>query len=270
MKNTIILLAALFSLSFSLQATTLSCAHESTCLLLKELNQKNLFKIEPLLQKVGDPHHFQPTQKEIKKLISAEKLILPPVEMWPWMKTLIHKRTKASTLILTSEQLPLDGNPEVLAHFWLHPKLICFQKKWLIHQLQSLWSLKIEEMTCKQEDQIFNQMQKLTEKLKETRIVITHDALTPFFESLSKSILAMRSSHHSDTFSPRQMKELDNYLNKTSSKPILWILEDQVTIPLKISGKIRKRDRILKMKTSPDDNDSLYSLLNQLIKNLEN
>lgn len=249
---------------------TLSCAHQAPCLLAKEVLEKTQsISLNNIVTPVGDPHHYHPGQKEIKQLLDAQYLLAPPAQLWPWLNPIVKKRNSESTYSLTSRALPIKGNKESLAHFWLHPKLICFHKMALSSHLKDTWKLSLVPFNCDREENIQKRFNKLKQKFKDSFLVLTHDALTPLLAKTFTNLVSIRSSHHGDSISPKTIKSLEDFLNSNQKSSILWIVEDQIEIPAKIKKKIRTHDKVIKIKTTLDKRESIYEVLEELLSQLE-
>ena len=70
---------------------TLYCSHPELCRMIHQISN---VKTENLISISGDPHEYEPTISEIKKLISAPILITGPKELNPWIKKIIFQRSK--------------------------------------------------------------------------------------------------------------------------------------------------------------------------------
>lgn len=264
-------------------ATKISCSHPELCRLAKIIfteNHISNFEFENLVQIKGDPHEFEPTTAEVKKLISAEILISGPLELNPWIKKINYQRLKLTQL--KTINLPLEdkdyafypgANHEALSHFWLYPKIFCSLKNSMEDQLIAFKYLIVtpKNKSCAAEEKIitttlFNSIVGL-----KIPIVLTHDALLPLFESvLGKEraglVVAIKGSGHHQEASPSSVKKLYDILK---SPKVVWILEDKIHVPQNILSKKRATDLILNLDTANSEGLDYFQILYNLNDKLQ-
>ena len=248
---------------------TISCVDVNSCLLLKEISPKGSSS-EILIKKIKDPHHFHPSQKQLKKMLKASKLILAPLELSPWQRSVINKKANQSKLIiLSTKHSPIKANLEALSHFWLHPKLICFQKIALATQLKEKWQMKITPPSCDKEEIIQKHFEALKEKFSNKKLVLTHNALEPLLKNVFGNVLALKGSHHGENITTKSIKELVTFKKESKEKKNLyWIIEEQIGIPRNVKNMLGKDDKVLYIKSTLSQNDNIYTVLNTLLAKL--
>jgi len=189
--------------------------HPQVAKLLKEVGVKEEIKVVPLSMK--DPHHFTPGPKTVKKLIAAKRLVLAPSELLPWQKNIISKRKGATFLM---PLLHPENDAHARSHFWLYPDDSCVMKKWLTKQLN------LSKSHCEREEREKSLIKKVKEIIikKKVLVTITHDALTPLFETHQIPALALTASDHHRHMNPRQLKHLIS--SRKSYPNYLWITEE--------------------------------------------
>lgn len=263
------LFLALFLSNFSAMASTITCTHPSVCLLAKEvLTNAEQLKFEIVIESFGDAHDFNPTQKQVKKMMKAEYLLVPPLELVPWANSIVHKRIKDQTIVLNSKNLPLTGSPEALAHFWLHPQLICFHKIAIATQMKERWKLEVKKPDCVLEEKIQSKFDQLKQSTSQGKYVLTHDALAPLFERTFKNIVTLKGSHHGESIQPQSIKKLHQFIDEAKNSPITWIIENQISVPARIAQKIRPHDKRIDINTSADGLSSMTQVLENLLQEL--
>lgn len=254
----------LFFSSHLFGSTTLFCSHPELCSLVKQLTST---PSESLVNITGDPHEFEPSIQEIKKLLTTPFLITGPTELNPWIKKIVFQRSKIpslKTISITFDQTDYqsyaNANGDVLSHFWLYPKVYCSLKNKMAQELKRFAISVTENSNCDAET-ISNKLSKTLSQIS-LPIILTHDALLPLFLSLNnakdKKIIAIKGSGHHSEISPDAIK---NMYGALSSKKVIWIKEDGINIPQNIVNKIRANDIVLSIDTSKTKSNTPFSIL---------
>ncbi|MDO9183299.1 MAG: zinc ABC transporter substrate-binding protein [Bacteriovorax sp.] len=265
----------------SFAKNTMYCSHPEICKMLDQIikensSDKNLagLSTESLISVTGDPHEYEPSVNEIKKLMNAPILITGPNELNPWIKKINFQRRKiaslktASLLFDQQDYLSYAGaSGEALSHFWLYPKVYCSLKNKLIVELKNLGINNIKNQACiykKVEDDL-----RLVLAGIKKPIILTHDALLPLLLNLSPdqtlSIVAIKGSGHHEETSPISIKKMYNAL---SAPQVIWIQETGINIPQNIINKIRPNDQVIKIDTANSVDQGLFSIIVELTKKL--
>lgn len=256
------------------EASTYFCSHTEVCRMAKIIFEENAVKdatLQSILIQNGDPHEFEPSIEDIKKLVEAPILVVGPEELNPWMKKISNIRKKNPKLITVNLPLPNFARTayptketESLGHFWLYPQIYCHLKKEL------LINLKLKNFMCDFktiEAELQNDLTKLNIPL-----ILTHDALLPLFNKLTsnkKQIIAIKGSSHHEEVSATAIKKVYDALAKPKAA---WIIEKNIAVSSNVKSKIRKTDIILNIDTAqqPDpignieDFATLKNIHNQL------
>jgi ABC-type Zn uptake system ZnuABC Zn-binding protein ZnuA len=276
------LILGLLSFSSLLNAKELkvSCSHPEVCNLMTTIaeEQGTHIEVESIVSISGDPHEFEPSITELKKLMGAAYLIEGPNELNPWIKKVNYQRSKNSNLVtktlsLLEQQVSLYSSTsnghtkEALAHFWLYPKIYCNFKSDLT---RILVETNIIVLKNKNDDQCF---QKAVETEKQLRlilsqmnmpIVLTHDALWPLLNSLNEkknSIVAIKGSGHHEEASTDSVKKLYDALK---APRVIWIEEKGINIPPSVLNKKRPTDIVLKLDTATSFGKDYFSVIKKL------
>ena len=262
-----ILKLAIFTCIFSylseLQAQTIiSCSHTELCKLTKiifsENNVKN-YKFENLVAISGDPHEYEPTSSEVKNLIKADILVAGPTALNPWIKKVNYQRSKTPSVKTLSIALnkndslayPL-ASLETLSHFWLYPRVYCALKTKLETQLVAMNFLVLnsEKKSCIPEAiKIETELEATLHSMK-FPVVLTHDALLPLMEMLSKNkatVVAIKGSGHHSEATPKSVKKLYDALK---APQVIWVEEKGINISQNILSKKRKNDFLINIDTA--------------------
>jgi hypothetical protein len=265
----IIIILCLSSASTWASPQTLFCSHPEICSMINQLSDA---KTESLVSITGDPHEYEPSILEIKKLISAPILITGPTELNPWIKKVIFQRRKIATIqtvsILFDEKdylLYSQVTGEALSHFWLYPKVYCSLKLKMADRLVSLGFALKPNKPCDSktpEDKLRFVLQKI-----KSPIILTHDALLPLLLNLAPKqlIVAIKGSGHHEEANPASIKKMYNALD---SKKVIWIEETGINIPQNIINKIRPSDFVVKIDTSKGKEGAEFSVLKELTEKL--
>lgn len=254
-------------------ANIISCSHPEVCRMAQMILQENAnhdITLENIILPTGDPHEFEPSIQDIKKLMRAPTLLVGPVELNPWMKNISELRLKEKNLktiilslpIFAAKEYPTDDT-EALGHFWLYPKIYCHLKKEISLRLGFKPSSNCAYSNV--ESHIAADL-----KLISSPVILTHDALLPLLKKLSTNknqIMALKSSTHHGEVSAAAVKHVYDALQNSK---VIWIFEDNIAVSENVKNKIRKQDTIIKIDTakSPDNNQD-FSLLETLHKKLQ-
>jgi ABC-type Zn uptake system ZnuABC Zn-binding protein ZnuA len=247
-------------------ADTYFCTHPELCRLGTMVAPE--IKFDNIIILSGDPHEFEPSIADIKKLIVAQNLIVGPHELNPWMKKISILRNKEKNLKTLNINLPNfslteypTNDSEALGHFWLYPKIYCELKKQLAKTFNH--NIKCDPNTI--EEQL-----KLTLHSLKTPIILTHDALLPLLKKLSinqNQITAIKGSGHHEETSAAAVK---NVYSALKSPRVIWIFEDNINVSENIKNKIRKNDLIINIETAKSmSNEDDFSILQNLNKKLQ-
>lgn len=274
----IIILGSLFFSSLvAAKASKVSCSHPEICTLAKTIasEQGQTLEVESIVNISGDPHEFEPSIAEIKKLMSADFLIEGPFELNPWIKKVNYQRSHNSalttkTLSLKEQHIKLYSSisngitKEALAHFWLYPKIYCDFKSEITQMLAEANMIIVKN---KNEEQCQNKALETEKQLRSTLsqmsmpIILTHDALWPLLNSLNEkksTIVAIKGSGHHAEASADSVKKLYDALKATK---VIWIEEKGINIPPTILNKKRTTDIVIKLDTAKSDGKEYFSVV---------
>ncbi|MDD4973110.1 MAG: hypothetical protein PHY93_02110 [Bacteriovorax sp.] len=242
--------------------------------LISHENNLSDIQTESLVSITGDPHEYEPSVMEIKKLISAPILITGPNELNPWIKKINFQRSKIPNLQTISilfdqkDYLTYPGaNGEALSHFWLYPKVYCSLKSKLEADFKKLGhDLKLIKLCDSKKPE--TQLSSILIKIKKP-IILTHDALLPLFLNLvqdkTHTIVAIKGSGHHEEANPESIKKMYNAL---AAPQVIWIQETGINIPQNIINKIRSNDIVIKIDTANSKDDDAFSVLKKLTQKL--
>ena len=282
-----ILKLAIFTCIFGnlqlLQAETIiSCSHPELCKLTKIIFTENnvlAYQFVNLVTIKGDPHEYEPTSSEVKNLIKANILIAGPVPLNPWIKKVNYQRSKNSSV--KTLNIPLDLNDssaypnaslETLSHFWLYPRVYCALKSKLETQLvaMKLIVMESEKKLCLEEAVKIESVLESTLQSMKYPIILTHDALLPLMEFLTKNkatVVAIKGSGHHSEATPQSVKKLYDALK---APQVIWVEEKGINIPPNILSKKRKNDLTINIDTAnSSDSLSLFPTLYELSNKLK-
>lgn len=278
---------ALFSFNLSAQesaAKTIHCSHPELCRLSQIiLNEHSLtsYNFQTLVNISGDPHEYEPSSHEIKKLITAELLLVGPHELNPWIAKIDFQRKKIkklATLSLLLEKKDFDLYPkaglEALSHFWLYPKIFCLMKDRLFIELQkaNIIAQNLKNISEHCLGQRVNIEKELSLSLSQIKLplVLTHDALQPLFESLKPDpafiVVAIKGSGHHHEATPHSVKKLYDALR---APKVIWIEEKGIYIPQNILSKKRKTDLVITLDTAKSEGLDYFQVLVNLNNKLK-
>lgn len=254
-------------------ANSISCSHPEICRMAQILLHENADSsvvLENIIVPTGDPHEFEPSIQDIKKLMRASTLLVGPLELNPWMKNISLMRSKEKTLKTFTLDLPSfsiseypTNESEALGHFWLYPKIYCHLKK----SLSKILNYK-QAVNCNFEN--IEQQLALDLKKISTPIILTHDALLPLLKKLATNknqIIAIKGSSHHGEVSAASVKKVYDALK---ANKVIWIFEDNIAASENTKNKIRNSDIIIKIDTAKSPSDTQdFSLLELLHKKLQ-
>lgn len=252
---------------------TVSCSHPEICRMAQIILSENSAQgviLENIIVPTGDPHEFEPSIQDVKKLMRAPTLLVGPIELNPWMKNISEMRSQKKDLKTFALNLPTfaiseypTNESEALGHFWLYPQIYCHIKKSMSEILNYKQTVHCNFQNIEQ--QLASDLNKLS-----IPIVLTHDALLPLLNKLAtkkNQIIAVKGSTHHGEMSAASIKKVYDALKE---KRVIWIVEDNIAVSENIKNKIRKSDIIIKIDTakSPLGNQD-FSLLESFHKKLQ-
>jgi ABC-type Zn uptake system ZnuABC Zn-binding protein ZnuA len=246
------------------------CTHPEVCrlaeIIIKENNGQGI-TLENIIIPSGDPHEFEPTVQDIKKLINAPNLLVGPQELNPWMKNISYIRGKNKNLKTFIMKLPDAATKdyptkesESLGHFWLYPKIYCHFKNLLSNEMQFK-----KPILC--DSTLIENKLSAALKLITSPIILTHDALLPLLEKLANNqnqIIAIKGSTHHGEVAASAVKKVYDALKLPK---VIWIVETNIAISENIKSKIRKSDIVINIDTAksekPNQDFSILETLHQ-------
>lgn len=274
MMKKLIFILSLYLFAFSAFAEPLIyCSHPQLCKMVDFIAHDNKItnlKTEVLVTISGDPHEYEPTAAEIKKLINVPILLFGPNELNPWIKKIIYQRSKKTTsksidLAFSPSDLELypKANTEALSHFWLYPKIYCSLLLKLEKELAKLYPAQNFLHRCDFQTPE-NELQTALQK-NNLPLILTHDALLPLMLSLAKNkraaITAIKGSGHHEEVGPLAIKKMYDALK---APQVIWIIEAGINVPPIILNKRRPLDKIIQLDTANSTNDIPFSILHEL------
>lgn len=276
MKLTLIIILNLLSLN-AFAGSTIFCSHAELCKMLNRIALENKItdlKTNTLVSISGDPHEYEPSISEIKKLISAPILLTGPNELNPWIKKINFQRSKS--LATKTIGLTLDGSynqfyphasAETLAHFWLYPKVYCSLKSKLETELIKLGHKLTAIKKC-EADTAEKLLSDALAKLNRP-VILTHDALLPLMNSLGSNkahlIIAIKGSSHHEESAPLAVKKMYDALK---APRVIWVQEIGIHVPANVLNKIRSSDTLIKIDSAKSLDDNPFSVLVELANRL--
>jgi ABC-type Zn uptake system ZnuABC Zn-binding protein ZnuA len=231
------------------------CTHVQVCNSIRfTLGENKEYIVKNLINtQHEDPHHFEPSVGDIKSLMKSKVLILPPLELQPWLKNIKLKRSnqkgkKTLSLIEPNE------------HFWLGYNSLCN----VLKQLAQFFPKNIlsTKQTCQNSKKAH-----LYSKLKDKMFILLHDSLGKYFEELNLKYFALRGHGHLEKLSTKAIKKV--HLYKKIHQQLIWIYEKQISIPTSLKNYTSKTDQILTIDTLGRNGTSPFEVLNTLSKKLE-
>lgn len=269
----------------STQVLQIACSHPQVCRLIDWMyDDKAIQTSFPIGQITGDPHHFEPSPKDLKSLLEAPLLVSAPLQLQPWLRGVLRQRTRnqeLNTLTLSTTNFKNyypRASRESLAHFWLFPEAICSMAEQINVFLREEYKNDSEEpleykIDCQKIQKQLAQSFKNFQEQTGYTLILTHDALTPLLKKYEVKHLALRSSGHGDRINSRHLRELENLINQSKYTPLIWVEEDQLLKNSQLQAKKRDFDLTLNLTTDgpinyeqKDSNvDGLLLPLNQII-----
>jgi hypothetical protein len=217
--------------------------------LLLDLNL-DIKQIESLDLNNNDPHHHEWSTSQVKKILSAELLIAPPLELNPGLSSLLERRKKPSLIL----KVRADEKRFSHSHFWFYPEVSCEFRQ----QIETY--LKRPASKCPYQNIALP-------LLKYSLIVVSHEAIAPLFEQTGIPLIVLQSAREGEQTSTK-LKALSLELDKNMAKPILWIKESPYHGKIKLERYTKKEDKIVEVKllSQKDLFFSLKSLVTALEK----
>lgn len=242
----------------------LSCTHPQVCRLLKihlELEQQQLAVHFPLELQSADPHHFEPTARDLQRLWQSEILITAPLELQPWLRAMIQKRKRAGKATFVLAQVLSDlypqANPEALAHFWPFPQALCLYSQQLSDFLQEVLANYQPHLQSQQQCQQLispylaniDQLKSKRQNFSQSAVILAHDALTPILQYTQLPHLVLRGGGHGERILPSSMRQLEELIAQAKENPLYWVDEYQIIGSTRLRTLQRPQDHILPLFT---------------------
>lgn len=248
------------------------CAHPQVCQLIADYFEASNQPVPPMskaISSIADPHHIEPTSKEIKKMFNAEYFAAASDQLHPWVKSIIKMRTSESKLKTIQFSLAdkeknkysnSNSNKEALAHFWLYPDIIC--SYWT--QFHAWLASSAQVPVCP----YLQQLDDLKSAAKKVNmpVIVSHDAIIPLLQSIGIKAYAIKGSGHHEEPRPEQLKALKKLIDHNPT--VIWIHEKQIHFPHAISDLQRTNDKKIMIDTNGDYPQTGQRPLQQLISKL--
>jgi ABC-type Zn uptake system ZnuABC Zn-binding protein ZnuA len=197
------------------------CTHPQVCNLARALGVKKDELKFPLLFK-SDPHHYEPTIREVKELSSAKILLVAPIDLQPWIKNILDQRLKKKLPTFVFQTLSQPNNKKAQSHFWMYPESVCFN--WMnLRNFLSHEKFNVIPDDCPNPAKPKHSFDKI--------FVLSHDALAPMLSKYSSQVISLKTSDHNAEILPSTLKEISKL---PDSSKVVWILEKNILIPEQI------------------------------------
>ncbi len=206
-------------------------------------------QIESLDLNNNDPHHHEWSTSQVKKILSAELLIAPPLELNPGLSSLLERRQKPSLIL----KVGADEKRFSHSHFWFYPEVSCELRKQMETYLERAPS------KCPYQNIVLP-------PLKYSLIVVSHEALAPIFEQTGIPLIVLQTAREGEQTSTK-LKVLSLGLDKFKAKPVLWIKESPYHGKIKLERYVKKEDKIVEVKLLSQK--ELFFSLKSLVSDLE-
>jgi ABC-type Zn uptake system ZnuABC Zn-binding protein ZnuA len=230
----------------------ISCTHVQVCNAIQfVIGTDAKYKVKNLIDtQHEDPHHFEPSVGDIKSLMRAKLLVLPPLTLQPWLKGIKNKRQSPSKTYVLEEK---NG------HFWLDYTSLCS----IINQIATFLPTPHLSITdsCKNTKKSL-----LSAKLNKNIFILLHNSMGNYFKELELEYFALKGHGHHEKYSAKSLKKVLKI--KKKNKNIVWIYEKQIPVPNSLSNYVSKDDTIIKINTLGRLGTSPFEVLNQLNKEL--
>lgn len=242
------------------------CSHYQICNLLESCLKDTPAAKKPtldLLQVGMDTHHEQgPTPGALKKLSQANKIIVGPYALHPWLKKYLKQDKKNQDQIL---QLEIKNNPDELnleakAHFWLYPELL----KDIAQQLKT--AMAQWGYACSLDKNISSLEVPNLKKIKV--VVLGHGALESFFGDKGLQSLVLSAHGHHSEITPEVIKKLYQ-LRSLNLGPFLWVWDQGVTSNGQIKKLVKEGDQQITLDLEGRPGTSITTPLQELIQKLK-
>ncbi|MCY4643009.1 MAG: hypothetical protein OXB88_00160 [Bacteriovoracales bacterium] len=239
-----------------------ACTHPQVCALVVKAQKALKIDSPPprlAFALVGDPHHFSPSPKLIKRLTKTQSLFAPHLSLWPWGRKILQMRRKDEGKKTFTLGLPPDFksgrslSKEAVAHFWLSPSSYCHAFKETVTYIKSLHAPRTwpSSTPCPHEG-LSRHFKKAFGKTT-APFVLNHDALVPLLEEYNVPYLSLRTSGHHAELGPKDLKRAMQFLAR--HKKVYWVWESQIKTPKAITAMKRKGDKNLRLDTLGKEND---------------
>jgi ABC-type Zn uptake system ZnuABC Zn-binding protein ZnuA len=213
-------------------------------------------KVDYIMPVGANPHHYEVTPADVKRIQSARYFIGVHPEFDGWLKSLVHPKAQIMYLagVVNHEGQPHHSHEEENPHIWLYP----VDTKRLVEQIAHYLSDYFPE----QKDQIQERSLSYNEKLDSLDLVIRplftgidnprfvqwHPAWDDFAQAYGLEIAGTISHGHGDRPSVKEFKNLTDLCKKKDVRVVVVGLNAEgdlaETLVKEIDGKLVRLDTI--------------------------
>ena len=197
------------------------CTHPQVCNLAHALGLKQ-DQLKFPLSLNSDPHHYEPTIREVKELSSAKILLVAPLDLQPWMKNILDQRAKKKLPTFILQTLSQPNTRKAQSHFWMYPESVCFN--WMnLRNFLGQQNFKMIPDDCPNPAKPSHSMDRI--------FILSHDALEPLLKKYATQVIALKTSDHNAEILPSTLKQISKL---PDSSKVIWIVEKNILIPEQI------------------------------------
>ena len=225
-------------------------------------------QVELLLPPGADPHHWEPTARDIVKLVEAQVIICQGLSFEPWVAK------SASAAAIVQEAVPESDDP----HFWLDPLLakeVAEKITAALVKADTANARKYEERgqaLAAKLDQLHEEYTRELADVKIRTFITTHQAFDYLGKRYNLNPVALKGVHAEGEPRPGDLMRITQLAKKEGVKVIFKEPHESPrlaeVIAEEIGGEVRELHPIGAL-TARDEGEDYFSLMRRNLKELK-
>ncbi|RMH07041.1 MAG: zinc ABC transporter substrate-binding protein [Aquificota bacterium] len=230
------------------------------------------YRVEVLLEKEADPHHYELKPSDIKRLRQAKAFIYLGVEAW---ELNLSKLVLSKSYSLTKGLNLIKSGRFYDPHLWMSPKAYA-------GLVENMYKVLLEldpagkEVYTKRKEEFLKRLTELDQRYKSVlktckskTVVITHQSLAYLARGYGLRVVGIKGVHAEEEPKPSEIKKLVKTLQELPVKSLFYELGQDKSLAESVAKQAGARVFLLNTSLLPQNpKDDYFSIMERNLHNL--